>query len=133
VETLRETSASGDFANWIGFFSDAVRVQSDRALAKAERLIAAQQDIVERVRATPLRGVALRIAEDLVRSPFVTPTKAAKEYDVTYETANTAIGRLVGAGILTEITGRSYGRVFCSPTIVALLHESRGDPDRATV
>ncbi|HEY6475311.1 MAG TPA: Fic/DOC family N-terminal domain-containing protein [Polyangia bacterium] len=124
VERLRETSASGDLDSWIEFFADAVRAQSDRALAKAERLIAAQQDVVGRVHAARLRGVALRIAEDLARSPFLTPTRAAKEYEVSYETANTAIGRLVDVGVLTEITGRSYGRVFSSPTIVALLYEN---------
>ncbi len=123
VDRLREASASGDFDGWVQFFSDAVRVQSTRALAKAERLMVAQQEIVGHLREVPLRGVAIRIAEDLIRSPFVTPTRAAKDYGVTYETANAAIGRLVEMHVLEEITGKSYGRVFSSPRIVAQLYE----------
>ena len=55
VDRLREASASGDFDGWVQFFSDAVRVQSTRALAKAERLMVAQQEIVGIIREVPLR------------------------------------------------------------------------------
>jgi hypothetical protein len=45
VDGLRDVSATGDYEPWIAFFADAVRVQSARALDKADRLIAVREEV----------------------------------------------------------------------------------------
>lgn len=122
IDHLRFVSETGEFEPWIAFFADAVRVQSERALAKADDLVNARDEILERLHGAGVRGVAIRIAQDLIGNPFVTPSRAAETYDVTYETANSAISRLVEHEIVRETTGRTYGRIFMSPNIVQIIN-----------
>ena len=121
VDHLRELSGTGNLDPWIQFFCSGVEIQSRRALAKAERLTRAQEEVVSRLHQERVRGVAVRIAEDLIGAPYVTPTTASTLYGVTWEAANNAIARLVELGVLQEVTGRSYGRVFASEHILSLL------------
>src|SRR5262249_27967992 len=100
IDHLRRVSETGDYEPWIAFFAEAVGTQSKRALIKADELIDLRAQLMEEVHAAKLRGVAIRIAEDLIGYPFVTPTQAAKKFGVSYETANSAISRLEGLGVL---------------------------------
>ncbi|HEX7255453.1 MAG TPA: Fic/DOC family N-terminal domain-containing protein [Gaiellaceae bacterium] len=120
IDHLRFISETGEFEQWIAFFAEAVRVQSERALAKADDLVNARDDIIGRLHAANVRGVAIRIAEDLIGFPLVTPSRAAEKFNVTYETANSAIGRLEEQGIVEETTGRTYARMFMSRRIVEI-------------
>jgi Fic family protein len=122
IDHLRHVSESGNFEPWIAFFAEAVKTQSVDALQKADELIDARDQLVGRVHSAHLRGVALRIVEDLVGYPFVTPTRAAEKFGVSYEAANSAISRLVNAKILREATGRTYGRVFMSPEVLQIIN-----------
>lgn len=131
VGGLRSLSATGDFDPWIQFFCRGVRIQSARAMSKAQRLSAARENVVAELHHERVRGVAIRIAEDLISSPYVTPASASADYDVTWEAANNAIGRLVDLGVLQEVTGRSYGRVFASERILALLQASASEAQGA--
>ena len=121
IDHLRAVSATGDFEPWVAFFAGAIKTQSEQALSKADALVEAREKTMEKLRNANIRGVALRIAEGLVGSPYTTATRAADAYGVTYEAANSAIARLVEHGVLREATGRTYGRVFMSPEIVAIV------------
>ena len=122
VEHLQEVSASGDFEPWIRFFAEAVREQSERALVKAERLTELHRSTMAELHQAGVKGVAIRIADDLITSPVVTPRRAAATYKVSYEAANQAIARLVSVGAAREITGRAYGRMFAFPGVFEILN-----------
>jgi hypothetical protein len=81
VDGLR-VSATGDYEPWIAFFADAVRVQSERALDKADRLIAVRKEVVGELHRSGIRGLGIRIAENLVDTPVLTPTRTAEKYGV---------------------------------------------------
>jgi Fic family protein len=121
IDHLRSVSETGDFEPWVAFFANAIKTQSEQALTKADALVEARERIMQRLHEANVRGVALRIAEDLVGSPFVTPTRAAEKFGVTYEAANSAMARLVDNGVIREATGRTYARVFVSPEIVEIV------------
>ncbi len=122
VEHLRRVSETGDFEPWVGFLAEAVRVQSQRALAKADRLIETRDGIVTELHEARVRSrLAFRIAEDIVSSPVVTASRAADAHGVSFQAANTAIARLVDLGILREVTGRTYGRLFICPRVVEII------------
>jgi Fic family protein len=123
IDHLRLISETGDFEPWIAFFSEAVKVQSERALLKADRLIDYRETLRQRLHKAGLRGVALQIAEDLVGAPVVTPTAASQKYSVSFQAANSAISRLVDQGVLHEITGRSYARLFVASAVVNMINE----------
>jgi Fic family protein len=123
VDLLRGVSETGDFEPWITFFADAIRVQSERGLLRADRMLEAREEIAGRLHESGKRGVAVRIADDLIETPIVTPSRAAERYGVTFQAANTAIAHLVEIGILREITGRPYARLFAAPGIVSIISE----------
>ena len=98
-------------------------VQSERALDKAERLVTTRDTMINALHAAKVRGTALRIADDLVGHPVVTATDAARRYGVSFQAANSAINRLVHEGVLREVTGGSYARLFSAPAIVSIISE----------
>lgn len=120
-DLLLSLSQTGAFDSWVRFMAAALRERADAATSQVERLLRFEQSMKELARSYPLRGVAAAIAQDLIGRPFVTPTAAARLYDVTYPAANNAIARLVEAQVLREVTGRRYGRVFVAPGVLAIL------------
>lgn len=120
-DRLLEVSRTGDFDQWVHFFCTAVRAQSEQTVHKTSDLLSFHERIRRTVRETGITGVAQKIADDLISQPVTTPTHASRLYDVTYPAANKAIARLVEHGILHELTGRSYDRVFGSTEIINIM------------
>ena len=120
-EHLRDVSATGRWDTWFRFFFDAVLAQARTASKRTTALLALRDEFMKTVRAHGIRGVALDIASGLIGYPLMSPTFASRTYKVTYPAANTAIGRLVDIGILSEITGRRYGRIFAAPRVLQLI------------
>lgn len=118
---LLQVSHTGQFDPWIQFFCEAVRAQAVQAMGRINALLDWKDDVLDRVRAARVRGVAQRIAEDLIGYPMITAATAASMYDVSYPAANAAIKRLESLGILRERTGRRYARVFAAPDVLRII------------
>lgn len=123
-ERLREVSATGDWDGWVTFFAQAVAAQADGARLRAESLLAWRDQTISGLRESGLKGLVISIAESLIGYPGITPTSAAKQFSVTYRAANRAIGILEERGILTEMTGRDYGRFFLCQEVVAIFEQA---------
>jgi Fic family protein len=67
------------------------------------------------------KGVALRIADDLIGYPMITASLAAKLYEVSYQAANSNIAKLVELGILKQRTKGRYDRIFQCDAVLAAL------------
>lgn len=119
-EMLR-VSLTGDFNPWVTFFCDAVIAEAKNAVKKIEDLLAAHRDMMDMLRERKVRGVAIDIVDSLIGYPYITVSQAAGLHGVTYPPANSAIAKLVEMGILREVTGRDYGRVFVAPRMRAIL------------
>jgi Fic family protein len=118
---LLTVSQTGDFDPWIRFVAEGLYDRADRATAQIVELVSYQQSMRELAVSFPLRGVAARIAEDLIGHPIQTPTSAARSYGVSYQAANSAISRLVDAGVLREATGERYDRVFVADAVLSIV------------
>jgi cell filamentation protein, protein adenylyltransferase len=118
---LLALSQTGDYDSWVAFFCEGIRAQAVSTLERVEKLLDYQVELRDLVRNRNIRGVAARIAEDLIGTPMIQPTWAAKHYGVSYQAANTGIQRLLEEQVLEEMTGRSYGRIFASRTVLSLL------------
>lgn len=118
---LLQVSLTGDFDPWVRFFCEAVRHQATQALERIDKLLDWKDHTLARLHAANVRGVAVRIAEDLIGYPMVTPRSAAARYRVTYPAANAAIRRLADLGILYERTGRRYARLFAAADVLRLI------------
>jgi Fic family protein len=118
---LLRVSQTGDFDPWVRFMAEAVHTRADAATAQVERLLGFQESMRELARSYPFRGVATQIAHDLIGNPLVTVTSSARTYRVSYQAANNAVLRLVEAGVLREITGRRYGRLFVAQDVLKIV------------
>lgn len=121
VDHLSNVSATGDFDRWIAFFARALQHQADDALTRTQRLLQLREEMVSRLRATRVRGAALPIAESLIGYPIIDVNEAARVGGVSYQAANTAVARLCELGILREITGGSYGRLFACRDVMRII------------
>lgn len=111
-DELLNVSATGDFGRWISFFSTAIRDQADEAVRKIDRLTDFGESVAATIASESIRGVGRSVAENLIALPVVTVPNVSSRYDVSFQAANKAVARLVASGLLEEVTGRTYGRVF---------------------
>lgn len=118
---LAELSATGDFDPWVRFFATAIAEQAISERDRVNRLLELRDGLVEQARQANLRGVAIQIAQDLIGFPYLRVPDVSERYNVSFQAANKAVGRLVETGLLKQVGERSYGRVFTSPKVVGAL------------
>ncbi len=121
-DLLLRVSTRGDWLAWIGFFLDAVIDQSKDAWGRIDglrRLYDEQRASLQRGRAA---GKSLALLDHLFSSPAVTASSAQRALDTTDPTARAAIGRLVRSGMLTDLTGRDYGKVWLARPILDIIN-----------
>lgn len=115
LQRVRET---GEFDPWVAYFCRGLLESAEASLVRiteARRLV---RDIVTDLRSSGARGTIVQVAEDLVGYPILNVPEVEDRYGVSYQTANTAVGRLVDSGVLTQISEGSYNRMFASLPLV---------------
>jgi Fic family protein len=122
-DQLRRVSETGDFDQWIRFFAEAIRAQSESTTRKVDRLLKFSEDARNQVRTIGRSGLILQLADLLIEHPVMTPTWLAKRCEVSFPTANSAILKLVSLGLLTETTGGRYGRTFVARKVLQILED----------
>lgn len=119
---LRGVSAQGDWFTWLRYFLTGVARQADDALNRAGRintLLASWRDAVSGATSrTPLELVDL-----LAANPYLTIKGAAKRLEVAFTTAQRAVAKLEGEGILTEVSQAKRDRVYCAKTLLDIFEE----------
>lgn len=120
---LLALSCSGDWDAWIAFFAEGVAAAAIESQTKVEKLVALQGAYRSQVQKAGKRGVAERLAADLVGSPYLTRRVVAKQYGLSYQGAINAINTLIALGILQDadarvIRGMKGTRVFEAPAVV---------------
>lgn len=118
---LLAVSETGDFDPWVRFFATGLQAQADETLRRIEALIDYQEELRAMIRDGGIRGVRAKLMEDIVGQPIVAVTWAQHHYGVSYQTANEAVARLVRDGVLREVTGRKYARLFVAERVLAIV------------
>ena len=118
---LREISANGDYDPWVAFFATAVEAQAEDMVTRIEQLLTVRLELLGIVREHKIRGFAVDVVEDLIGYSSLTPSTTAKRHNVQYKTANDAFKRLEHLGILREITGAGYGRIYVCPRVAEIV------------
>ena len=84
-------------------------------------VLAWRDQVVVRLRGDGRRGLVVQLAEWLAEQPVVTAKAVADHFGVAFQTANRSVAALVDAGILRQVTGGTYGRVFVADDVMAIL------------
>lgn len=117
-DLLLAVSQRNQWSDWIEFFLRGVTDQSRDAVHRSDRLL----DLWKRYRAevqAPRTSTSLvRLVDLLFERPAVTIRVVSDTLEVTPKAAGDLVDRLVARGILREMTGRTYKRVFLATGIV---------------
>jgi Fic family protein len=114
-DLLQRCRTHGDWVPWIRFFLTGVKETAREAVYRASRLM----DLRERWR-KELRdsAKALALLDELFLNPYVTVAHAQSVLKVSNPTARQIVVRMQRAKLLTEITGRSWGRLYLARPIM---------------
>jgi len=117
---LQRVRTHGDWGSWLGFFLEGVAVTANEGVERSRRLM----DLRERFR-RKLRGKtrALDLLDELFQNPYITVARAEKLLKVSNPTARAAVTALQSAGMLKEISGRAWGRLYLARPILGILEE----------
>lgn len=120
---LLAVSRTGACDDYIRFMAEGLSASAEDSVRRIERLLTVRRDLIQRLKDDRARGVALELVDDLIASPFITASQAAKRHNVTYPPANNAIQRMVRLGILTQWGERTYGRIYACRAVLSAVHD----------
>jgi Fic family protein len=119
-DRLQRVRTDGDWPGWLRFFLVGVEATARSAVRQASRLM----DLREAYRGRLIRKPnALRLLDDLFINPYLTAARAVQVLGVSDPTARQAIGLLQGEGLLEEVTGRSWRRIYLARPILEVIEE----------
>jgi Fic family protein len=121
---LGALSRTGDWSPWVQFFAEGIEAAAVDTARRIDLLLDTQERYREQIRAAGLRGAIRDIADLLIGTPFVTISSLADAVGTTYQATSTAVGRLEGLKILSEVTGRSQNRIYRASAVVDVLTSS---------
>ena len=120
---LQEVRERGTWEAWLEFFLEGVGQAANQAFDTATRIVDLFARDRAKISAAERAGSALRLHEQMQKTPFLTASKARTLTGLTAPTINAAFGELQRLGIVTEVTGRARGRVYCYKEYVDLLND----------
>lgn len=113
-ELLQNVRMHGDWDSWIKFFLLGVSETARLAMRQASQLM----DLRERYREQLVKQPkAVMLIDELFGNPYITVARAEKLLGVSNPTARRTVEFLQEQGILQEITGRDWGKVYLANAI----------------
>jgi len=121
---LQRVRVEGDWESWVKFFLRGVQETAEEAAATARDLARlAQEDEHKLHRLGRAAGTALRLHRFIQRQPIVSIAVTCKRLELSVPAVTRAFGNLQKAGIVREITGAKYGRLYAYDAYLRTLGE----------
>jgi Fic family protein len=115
---LQRVRTHNEWTPWLTFFAVGVHETAERATRQARALIRHYEADREKV-----KGHALRLADELFRTPAMTVPEAKRLLEVTDPTARRAVRELEARGLLVEWSEKRWPRVYLARHVLdAVLH-----------
>jgi len=111
-EQLLAVSCTGNWNPWIRFFCSAVSAQCVSLITGAEHMLQWLSNSRKLLDERHWTGTIHQLLSGLIEWPVTKVSDTASRYNVSTMNATRMINHLTEVGILTELTGKSYGRVF---------------------
>lgn len=127
-ERLQRVRTDGDWEGWLRYFLIAVRETASNAIAQSDALLRLRDQYRAKV-GKNLRSLAL--LDTLFINPYTSTNSAALHLDVSTPTASKTIAILEKAGMLREVTGKGWGRLWVArPILKAIQFAPAEQPQR---
>lgn len=123
---LQRIRTHGDWNGWLHYFLAGVLWSAQRASRQARQLL----DLREAMRAKLANAPrALALVDALFENPYLDAIRVKTLLNVTDPTARRILGVLENAGLISETTGRTWGRQYLARGVLAAIE----DPGEAPV
>jgi Fic family protein len=120
---LQAVHTDGEWKGWIRFFLTGVEVIAQEAVAQAAKLMELRERWRERLADYPK---AAQLIDALLVNPYMSVARAQRLLKVSNPTARQLVARLEKLELLTEITGREWGRLYLARPILRIIEQMRG-------
>jgi Fic family protein len=121
-DALLELSRSGDWDAWVAFFAEGIAASATESGRKVERLVEVQEILRATVQSAGKRGVAERLAGDLIGLPYVTGPFVAARYGLSRQGAGNAIRALLSLRLLEPVAVSVRGaQIYRAPDVTQIL------------
>lgn len=127
-ELLDRVRTHGDWETWVDFFLEGVEQTANGAVQTARRLVNLFEADTRRTQEVGRTAPnALRVLAALRQRPVLGLPQLCRQGGLTFPTAAKAMEKLVGMGMVRELTGRRRNRVFVYGAYLDILSEG-GEP-----
>lgn len=123
-ERLQRTRTHGDWAGWLEYFLLGVEITARMAALQVTALNDLRDAWRERFVG---QASVIKLVDALFVNPLMNAKRAALVTSRSDPSARQAIAALEAAGILREITGRNWGKVYSAHEVLALLLKPDND------
>ena len=114
-ELLQRVRTHGDWMGWLRYFIAGVTEISLEVVGRADRLMDLREKFRTRLRDKPK---ALALLDELFLNPYMSVAKAERVLKVSNPTARQAVMLLQRKGMLEEITGCTWGKLYLAKPIM---------------
>ena len=114
-DLLQRVRTHGDWMSWLRFFIVGVTEIALEAVGQAGRLMDLREKFRARLRD---KAKALALLDELFLNPYMSVSRAEHVLKVSNPTARQAVTLLQKKGMLEEITGRTWGRLYPAKPIM---------------
>jgi Fic family protein len=116
IDRLFSVSTRGDWSGWVKLCLRATIAEATNALTRIDKLIALKAKYEERLGKEPRSSVRLQqIVVSLMSSPMTTIPALAKQFKVTFPTAQQDVRKLINLEILEESRRSSKPQYYIAP------------------
>lgn len=119
-DLLQRVRTDCDWVSWIHFFLAGVAETALLAVGQTKKLMDLREDFRCLVRG---KARAMELVDYLFLNPYVTAKRARQFLEVSDPTARTALSDLQHAGIVTELTGQHWPKLFVCDPVLSILND----------
>lgn len=126
-ERLRRVSTHNDWEAWVKFFLEVIAEQAQDDLKRVRGLHAVREESIKRVYEAQSSGITMTLIDTVFRSMAVTASHVQEALGITAPTARKHIARLCDIGLLVEIRGGDWGRIYGSRVLLDIVDATTGE------
>ena len=117
---LQAIRTDGDWDGWLHYFLAGVQWSAKRAARQALQLLALREAMRMKLADEPR---ALKLVDALFENPYIDARRTVRLLGVSDPTARKTLAVLEKAGLVSETTGRSWGRQYLARGVLAAIDD----------
>lgn len=120
---LLRVSTDGEWLEWARFFLLALIEESSDTLARIHKGLDLHAELMAIVHVPKASAIVPKLVDDLFARPWTNASQAAKRLGIRPQAAQRHIDKLAEQGIIEEVTGGTYNRVWVFKKLLQIIEE----------